>query len=137
MSMGPLYVLFGEVSIQVLCSFFMYVCIYLFLDRGEGREKEGEKHQCVVASRVSPTEDLARNPGTYPGWELNWRPFGLQAGTQFTELHQPAFAHFFNWTVSPIICICSISIRSSKNFPINFQLSVKNEKTGPKWSHLY
>ena len=24
--------------------------IYLFLERGEGKEKEGEKHQCVVAS---------------------------------------------------------------------------------------
>ena len=71
MSMGPLYVLFGEVSIQVLCSFFMYVCIYLFLDRGEGREKEGEKHQCVVASRVSPSGDLARKAGLGPDWVLN------------------------------------------------------------------
>ena len=28
--------------------------IYLFLERGKGREKEGEKHQCVVASRMLP-----------------------------------------------------------------------------------
>ena len=27
---------------------------YLFLDRGEGREKERGKHQCVVASREAP-----------------------------------------------------------------------------------
>ena len=24
-----------------------------------------------------------------PDWELNWQPFGSQAGTQFTEPHQP------------------------------------------------
>ena len=42
---------------------------YLFLERGEGEEKEGEKHQCVVASHVCPD------------WELNLRPFGSQAGT--------------------------------------------------------
>ena len=33
----------------------------LFLE-GEGGKK-GEKHQCVVASHVSPAGDLAHNPG--------------------------------------------------------------------------
>ena len=33
--------------------------LYLFLERG-GRE--GEKHQCVVASGAPPTGDLAHNP---------------------------------------------------------------------------
>ena len=28
--------------------------IYLSLERGEGREKQGEKHQCVVASLAHP-----------------------------------------------------------------------------------
>ena len=44
--------------------------IYLFLDRGEG-EREGEKHQCVVASSTPFTGDLARNPGMCPDWESN------------------------------------------------------------------
>ena len=35
--------------------------IYLFLE--EGKEKEGEKYQCVVASHAPPTGDLAHNPG--------------------------------------------------------------------------
>ena len=30
--------------------FYKILFIYLFLDIGEGREKEREKHQCVVAS---------------------------------------------------------------------------------------
>ena len=53
---------------------------YLFTFRQKGREgeREGEKHQCVVASYVAPTGDLASNPGKCPDWELNWRPFGSQ-----------------------------------------------------------
>ena len=44
---------------------------YLFIFRVRGREgeREGEKHQCVVASCVPPTEDLAHNPGMSPDWE--------------------------------------------------------------------
>ena len=52
-------------------------------------EREGEKRQCVVASRAPPTGDLAHNPGMYPDWELNLWPFDSQAGTESTEPHQP------------------------------------------------
>ena len=37
-------------------------------------EKEGDKHPCVVASRMPPTGDLACNPGMCPDWELNCDP---------------------------------------------------------------
>ena len=60
--------------------------MYLFLERGE---KEGEKHQCVVASQAPPPGDLAVNPSTCPDWELNQGPLSSQAGTQSTEPHQP------------------------------------------------
>ena len=63
--------------------------IYLFLERGEGREKEGEKHQCVAASRAPTTGDLAHNPGMCPDWESNQRPFDSQAGTQSAEPGRP------------------------------------------------
>ena len=63
--------------------------IYLFLDRaGRDWEREGEKHQCVIASLTSPTRDLAQNLGMCPDWEMNWWPFGVQARTQSTEPHQ-------------------------------------------------
>ena len=52
----------------------------VFRERGREGEREGEKHQCVVASHTFPTGGLARNPGMGPDWESNWRPFGLQAG---------------------------------------------------------
>ena len=49
---------------------------YLFIFRKRGREgpREGEKHQCVVASRTPTTGDLAHNPGMCPDWESNQRP---------------------------------------------------------------
>ena len=51
--------------------------IYLFSERGEGRETERgrninvkEKHQ-FAASPTPPTRDLACNPGMCPAWESN------------------------------------------------------------------
>ena len=65
--------------------------LYLFLERG----RQGEKHQCVVASRAPPTGDLACNPGMCPDWESNWPPFGSEARAQFTEPHQPGLIYFY------------------------------------------
>ena len=67
---------------------------------GREEEREGDKHQCVVALQVPPTGELARNPGTlYSDWELNQRPFGSQAGIQSTEPHQPeiSLSFFLNY----------------------------------------
>ena len=61
--------------------FFKY-SIYLFLERGKEREREGEEHQFVVASHAPPTGDLVHNPGMCPDWELNQQPFGSQAHAQ-------------------------------------------------------
>ena len=64
-----------------------YIFIY-FQREGKGR-REGEKHQCVVASHAPPTGGLAGNPGMCPDWELNRQHFSLQACTQFTDPRQP------------------------------------------------
>ena len=66
----------------------IYLFIYLFL---EGREEERERNINVwLPLTPSPTpRDLAYNPGVCPDWESNRRPFGSQAGTQFTETHNP------------------------------------------------
>ena len=74
--------------------FFKILFIY-FLERGRVGEREGKKYQCVVASHAPPTGDLARNPGMCPDWELNQRPFGLQACIQSTEPHQPGDQNVF------------------------------------------
>ena len=51
--------------------YFLKDFTYLFLERRKEEEKEGEKHQCVVASHVPPTGDLAHSPGMCPDWESN------------------------------------------------------------------
>ena len=56
--------------------FFIY--LFIFRERGREGEREGEKYQCVVASRAPPMVDLACNPGMCPDWESNWQPFGSQ-----------------------------------------------------------
>ena len=64
------------------------LCIYF--QRGEGREKERERNINVwLPLACPPTEDLACNSGMCPDWESNERLFGLQAGAQSTEPHQP------------------------------------------------
>ena len=90
--------------------FFLFLkgFIYLSLERGRQGEREGEKHQCVVASRTSTTADLACNPGMCPDWESNLRPLGSQAGTQSTEPHQPGIITIplvkWEWLRSKLVC---------------------------------
>ena len=74
---------------------------YLFLEIGEGREKEGERNINVwLPLTCSPTRDQSRNQCMCPDQELNQWPCGSQAGTQPTEPHQPG-------PVSPFhTCFC-------------------------------
>ena len=74
------------------------IFIYLFLERGEGKETGKETSLCKRET-VAPHMP---QPGTWPAnqayalnWELNWRPFILQAGAQSTEPHQPGLEHLY------------------------------------------
>ena len=68
--------------------FFFKDFIYLFLVRGEGREKERERNINVwLPLKCPPPRDLAHNPGMCPDGESNWRPFGSKACAQSTEPH--------------------------------------------------
>ena len=60
------------ISSDFCTSFKKIFYLFIFRKRGRERESDGEKHQCVVASRVTPTRDLAQNPGMCPDWESNW-----------------------------------------------------------------
>ena len=51
---------------------------------------------CGCLSRAPHTGDLACNPGLCPEWELNWKPFGLQASAQSTEPQQPELQDYFH-----------------------------------------
>ena len=68
---------------------FFKLFYFIFTKSGKEGEREGDKHQCVVASHVPPTGDLAHNPGMCPDQESTRSLFGLQARAQSTELYQP------------------------------------------------
>ena len=52
-----------KVSMPFFTEMFFKDFIYLFLERGREGEREGEKHQCVVASCATSPGDMACNPG--------------------------------------------------------------------------
>ena len=79
---------FKFIYLLVIYYYYYYFIFKAFLERGREGEREGGKHQCVVASRKPPTGDLTYNPGMCPGWELNQRLFASQSGVQSTEPHQ-------------------------------------------------
>ena len=60
----------------------------MFRQRGMERERKGERHQCVVASRALPIRSLVHNSCMCPDWEPNQQPFGSQVSAQSAELHQ-------------------------------------------------
>ena len=61
-------------KVTVVWHFLKQVYLFIFRERGREGVREGEKHQCVVASCKPPTGDLDCNPGTCPDWELNLKP---------------------------------------------------------------
>ena len=66
---------FNEVQL-INFSFFNY----LFLERGEGREKEWERNINVwLPPMCPPTGDPAHNTGMCPDWESNQQPFGWRS----------------------------------------------------------
>ena len=75
-----------------LMFYFFFNFIYLFLDREEGWEKERERSHKVWLPLTHPLLGTWHEPQACAlHWESNQRPFGLQAGTQLAELHQPGW----------------------------------------------
>ena len=74
--------------------FFKRFYLFIFRKRGGAGEREGERHQCVLASCAPPTGDLARNPDMCPDWESSQRSFGLQAGAQSTKPYKQGLLFF-------------------------------------------
>ena len=112
-----------------LSSMFFLKGFYLFIFREE-KGREGEKHQCVVASWVPSSGDLTCNPGMCPVWESNQQPFGSQAGTQSTEPHQPGPCFSFVIPVSFYFCSMLINfILWMRNWYIAFYILLSHPFT--------
>ena len=78
---------------KILLYFLIFKNIYLFLERGEGEEKERERKINVrekywsVASDTCADWDQTCNPGMCPDQESNQWLLALQDNTQTTEPH--------------------------------------------------
>ena len=106
MNIGVL--IFFQISISIsIFNFFLFLFFYLFLQRGREGEREGEKHQCVVASHITTTGDLAGNPGD--PWV--WRP-------ALDPLSHTSQGHFKFFEVSPY-CFPQWLLQSA--FPLTVQ----------------
>ena len=58
--------------------FFLRFYLLVFRESGMEGDRDGEKHQCVVASFTAPTGGPACNPDIGSDWESNQQPFGSQ-----------------------------------------------------------
>ena len=81
---------------KFLLLFLKIIYLFIFRERGREGEREGAKQQCVVASYMPPTGDLAHNPGMCPELGIEPETLGLQTGAQSTEPHQPEMFLFFS-----------------------------------------
>ena len=80
-----------------LFMYFLFFKVFIFRERRREGERQGEKHQWVVASHVAPSGDLARSPGMCSDWESNRRPFGTQPmPNPLSYTSQDYFDHFFS-----------------------------------------
>ena len=101
-----------------------YFIYFIFRQRRREGEREGEKYQCVVASHLPCSEDLAHNPRMCPDWELSPLPCGLEAGAQSTEPYQPGPKCFlFHKQTWPPVNHCIFSVLPPYN-GIKFLLSI-------------
>ena len=74
-----------------------FLRFYLFLERVEGREKKRRETSMCGCLSCAPYWGPGPQPRHVPWWELNWWPFGSQAGTQSTEPHQPGAQLFVSF----------------------------------------
>ena len=63
-----------------------------------------------------PPEDLDRNPGMCPDWELNWWPFGSQSSVQYTEQHQPGLISYLLHYIFTVAFLCLDMFRYTNTY---------------------
>ena len=73
---------------------FLKDCIYLFLERQKGKEKERERNMDWLPLS-SPGQGTLPTTQACAVTRLNWRPFGSQTGAESTEPHHPGLSSYY------------------------------------------
>ena len=81
----------------------------------------------MVACHVPPIGGLVCYRDMYPAWVSNRWPFGLQAGIQSTEPHQPGLdsQHFKTWADHFMDCVTLKSVILGIRRPVWFVLNLQ------------
>ena len=82
---------------------FLFVCLFRFRE-GKG-EREGEKHQCVVASRTPRTGDLAHDTGMCPTLGVEPATLWFTGWHSTTEPHQSGLESYCLSDFVMVICL--------------------------------
>ena len=103
------------------CSFiyFLKIVFIIFRQRGSEGEREREKHQCVVASCVPATRDLACNPGMCPDWGIELATLCF-SGQRSIHWATPARA-----VIAVLIKVLRLIFLRSKNYALLLMLFVE------------
>ena len=104
---------FHFLPIIIIFTFKKILFIYFQGKWREGREKDRERSNTVWL----PLACMC--PGTCPNWEVNRWTFGLQAGTQSTEPHQPGPYFVSNILSFKKLIKCCIQYGVSKLLKMN------------------
>ena len=84
-------------AVRKLSFFFLRFYLFVFRVRGRKREREGKKHQYMVANCMPPTGDLVHNPGMCPDWKLNWPLVHRPALNPLSHTSQGSFQELFKF----------------------------------------
>ena len=117
-----------DIMLNVRSSTFTYLFLkrfylFIFRERGREEEREGEKYQCVVASRLPPTGDLAHNPGLCLTRNQTGNPW-FTGHAQSTELHLATAKLYisYNWEFAPFYLPLPISSTLSSWHPFFYSI---------------
>ena len=122
-----LFILSGNMFVQIFIPFLKMLFIYIFLEKVDGREKERERETSMCewyidwSVALPQTGDLVCNPSMFPEWELNqWPSVHKPWLNPLSDTSQGSFLSFkvlFSEIFSPLFIFYCLSCYSCSHFP--------------------
>ena len=116
----------------LLFTYYFLKILFIFREKGREGEREREKHQCVVASHMPPSGDLACSPGMWPrlGMELTALWFAGWHSIRWAILARTKLS-FVKLVYFPLTCCTRLlsqflvlNVYSLKNIDISYFIKI-------------